>query len=373
MFGLIFRLLSQGFSVAIPIFASYKALKSSDPVTLKVWVKYWIVFATIFLIEPFVDILSPGLFFYDEFKFFFKLWLVLPRFNGSTMLYGNYIEPFLMQNEQNIESWLTDFEGQLSKSKSYYLKLLISLLPETVQQNLPNLSWLYSDNQDQSQELNFGNIPTNQSGVDGIRNPVIDASVRLGQGLVYNLKDSLQLWLSNTGNGGKSTNENDTYTNVLNQITSQFSTGSDKPTPSATSTSNPMDQLAELNTQRENLQAILQQVNNKAKEISTNSSKALPLNNNYFKGISFISTDPVIGKTESLTVSSGSSSSSDTEFDYVRDEDIVVEANKIEVATTSTSPKLTNSQDMRRGWFSWRSTTNSGLTEQNVKDQAKPE
>jgi hypothetical protein len=39
------------FTFAFPVFASYKALNTSDPTLLKPWLMYWVVLACVLLVE----------------------------------------------------------------------------------------------------------------------------------------------------------------------------------------------------------------------------------------------------------------------------------------------------------------------------------
>lgn len=51
MFDIFANLLSSVASTLFPLFASYKALKTSDPAQLTPWLMYWVVLACFFLVE----------------------------------------------------------------------------------------------------------------------------------------------------------------------------------------------------------------------------------------------------------------------------------------------------------------------------------
>lgn len=51
MFDIFANLLSSVASTLFPLFASYKALKTSDPAQLAPWLMYWVVLACFFLVE----------------------------------------------------------------------------------------------------------------------------------------------------------------------------------------------------------------------------------------------------------------------------------------------------------------------------------
>ncbi|KAJ5738960.1 TB2/DP1/HVA22-related protein [Penicillium malachiteum] len=51
MFGIFADLLSSVITILFPVFASYKALRSSDPSQLAPWLMYWVVLSVILLAE----------------------------------------------------------------------------------------------------------------------------------------------------------------------------------------------------------------------------------------------------------------------------------------------------------------------------------
>lgn len=55
MFDIFAKLLSSIASFLFPLFASYKALKTSDPAQLTPWLMYWVVLACALLVESWTE------------------------------------------------------------------------------------------------------------------------------------------------------------------------------------------------------------------------------------------------------------------------------------------------------------------------------
>ncbi|KAL4862883.1 hypothetical protein BDV12DRAFT_36590 [Aspergillus spectabilis] len=108
MFGIIADLLSSILTIALPIFASYKALRSSDPYQLAPWLMYWVILSAILLAESWTVFIIGWFPFYSWIRLGFFAYLVLPQTQGARMLYQDYVNPFLAHHEREIE----DFIGQ---------------------------------------------------------------------------------------------------------------------------------------------------------------------------------------------------------------------------------------------------------------------
>lgn len=90
-------------TVFFPIFASYKALSSSDPAQLAPWLIYFLCQASCTLLESYLYIL-PWLPFYAWARLALYVWLLLPgESQGATFVYRSYIQPFFARHEAGIE------------------------------------------------------------------------------------------------------------------------------------------------------------------------------------------------------------------------------------------------------------------------------
>ncbi|KAJ5890003.1 hypothetical protein N7504_010813 [Penicillium tannophilum] len=103
MFGIFADLLSSVITILFPVFASYKALRSSDPSQLAPWLMYWVVLSVILLAESWTVFIIGWFPFYSWIRLFFMCYLVLPQTQGARLLYQDYVDPFLTHHEHEIE------------------------------------------------------------------------------------------------------------------------------------------------------------------------------------------------------------------------------------------------------------------------------
>ncbi|KAJ5759648.1 hypothetical protein N7520_006804 [Penicillium odoratum] len=103
MFGIFADLMSSVITILFPVFASYKALRSSDPSQLAPWLMYWVVLSVILLAESWTVFIIGWFPFYSWIRLFFMCYLVLPQTQGARLLYQDYVDPFLTHHEHEIE------------------------------------------------------------------------------------------------------------------------------------------------------------------------------------------------------------------------------------------------------------------------------
>ncbi|KAI0169280.1 TB2/DP1, HVA22 family-domain-containing protein [Hypoxylon sp. FL1284] len=128
MFDLIPKLLSSVASFLFPLFASYKALKTSDPAQLTPWLMYWSVLSCALLVESWTEFLLVWVPFYSYLRLFFLLYLVLPQTQGARLLYETYLHPYLEENETAIEDFIASAHDRLKAAGMAYLKRAIEVL-----------------------------------------------------------------------------------------------------------------------------------------------------------------------------------------------------------------------------------------------------
>ncbi|KAI1638231.1 TB2/DP1, HVA22 family-domain-containing protein [Biscogniauxia mediterranea] len=128
MFGLVARLISSIASFLFPLFASYKALKTSDPAQLTPWLMYWSVFSCVVLVESWTQFILVWVPFYSWMRMFFLLWLVLPSTQGARQLYEAYLHPYLAENEAAIEEFIASAHDRLKAKGITYLQQAIELV-----------------------------------------------------------------------------------------------------------------------------------------------------------------------------------------------------------------------------------------------------
>ena len=122
---LIILLILQGWSILItsvtvlyPALHSIRAIESEAEDDDKVWLTYWMVFGVFNVIETFFGFIfwfvpywgwiRPGLF----------VWLLLPNFNGSKIIYDSVLRPICDKNKDLIKKYSEQFTSSLSDAQS---------------------------------------------------------------------------------------------------------------------------------------------------------------------------------------------------------------------------------------------------------------
>jgi hypothetical protein len=137
-------------SFLFPVFASYKALKTSDPAQLTPWLMYWVVLACALLVESWTEWIliwyttpSPAprsktltsscrIPFYSYIRLLFLLYLILPQTQGARVIYEAYVHPYLEENETQIEEFIASAHDRLKAAGIAYLKRAIDLLKQNL-------------------------------------------------------------------------------------------------------------------------------------------------------------------------------------------------------------------------------------------------
>ena len=141
-------------SFLFPVFASYKALKTSDPAQLTPWLMYWVVFSCCLLVESWFSFvlfwcvankprasiyrLLPSLTlvhripFYSYIRLFFLLYLILPQTQGARIIYEEKIHPFLEDNEANIDGFIASTHERLKAAGMTYVRQALEYVKTNV-------------------------------------------------------------------------------------------------------------------------------------------------------------------------------------------------------------------------------------------------
>jgi len=132
MFDIIPKFLSSIFTFLFPLFASYKALKTSDPALLTPWLMYWVVLACCLLVESWTDWFLVWIPFYAWIRAGFLLYLILPQTQGARLIYQQYVDPFLQENEMAIDDFISSAHERAKNAGLSYMKRVIELIKEHV-------------------------------------------------------------------------------------------------------------------------------------------------------------------------------------------------------------------------------------------------
>ncbi|KZF22763.1 hypothetical protein L228DRAFT_135505 [Xylona heveae TC161] len=132
MFNIIANFLSSIITVLFPIFASYKALRTSDPAQLTPWLMYWVVLSCALLVESWTEWILVWVPFYPWIRLLAHTYLVLPQTQGARQLYQERIHPFLAHHEAEIEAFIGNAHERLKAAGLQYLKQAIDMIKEHV-------------------------------------------------------------------------------------------------------------------------------------------------------------------------------------------------------------------------------------------------
>ncbi|KAJ6439752.1 pathogenicity protein [Purpureocillium lavendulum] len=132
MFDIFAMLLSSIASFLFPIFASYKALKTSDPAQLTPWLMYWVVFSCCLLVESWFNFILFWIPFYGYLRLLFFLYLILPQTQGARVIYEEKIHPFLEENENSIDEFIASSHNRLKAAGSTYFRQAIEYLKTNI-------------------------------------------------------------------------------------------------------------------------------------------------------------------------------------------------------------------------------------------------
>ncbi|KAL9639589.1 MAG: hypothetical protein Q9204_001036 [Flavoplaca sp. TL-2023a] len=132
MFDILPNLLSSVITILFPIFASYKALRTSDPAQLTPWLMYWVVISCFSLVEYWTFFIVSWVPFYAYFRLFLLAYLVLPQTQGARLIYQSYIHPFLAHHESDIDTLITNAHDRAKTVGLQYLKRAIDFVKQNV-------------------------------------------------------------------------------------------------------------------------------------------------------------------------------------------------------------------------------------------------
>jgi receptor expression-enhancing protein 1/2/3/4 len=126
-FYFITLILSSIVGFLLPIYASYKALKTSDPAQLTPWLMYWAVFGCGLVVESWTEWFLGWIPFYYIARFVVLLYLVSPQTQGARHLYETYVHRFIEDNENQIDELIVRTHERLRAAGLEYLKQAIEL------------------------------------------------------------------------------------------------------------------------------------------------------------------------------------------------------------------------------------------------------
>uniref|UniRef100_A0A914YTD6 Receptor expression-enhancing protein n=1 Tax=Panagrolaimus superbus TaxID=310955 RepID=A0A914YTD6_9BILA len=101
------RIIMLTAGVLYPAYRSFKAVRNKDVKEYVKWMMYWIVFALITCVEAIADVIISFWFpFYYEIKIILIIWLISPWTKGASTIYRNFVHPWLLRHENDIDFYL---------------------------------------------------------------------------------------------------------------------------------------------------------------------------------------------------------------------------------------------------------------------------
>ena len=124
--ALLVLMLLQGWAILVtaitvlyPAVHSIRAIESDDGGDDdKVWLTYWMVFGVFNVAETFFGFIFYFIPYWDWLRLALFIWLLLPNFNGSKIIYEGFICSLLKNNKNLIEKWIsmtTNAAGNVQK------------------------------------------------------------------------------------------------------------------------------------------------------------------------------------------------------------------------------------------------------------------
>lgn len=111
-----------------PTYKSYKALKSEKKDDDTQWLTYWVVYSFFIVIEGFTDALMSWIPMYYIAKIVFLYFCMSPTFQGSSIIFHKFIEPFLDQTsksidevEEDVRDAVEDIQDQLTEKGTAFV------------------------------------------------------------------------------------------------------------------------------------------------------------------------------------------------------------------------------------------------------------
>ena len=113
---------STALTVLFPVFASYKALRTTDPSQLTPWLMYWVVLSLFGVTESYFDFILRYLPLYAWLRLSLHIYLI----SGAPYIYTTYIHPWMSQHEQDIEQFISEAHDRARQAGMGYMKQAIS-------------------------------------------------------------------------------------------------------------------------------------------------------------------------------------------------------------------------------------------------------
>ncbi|KAJ9609802.1 hypothetical protein H2200_006130 [Cladophialophora chaetospira] len=132
MFGIIADLIASVTTILLPAYISYKALRTNDPAQTHPWLIYFTILSLSLLAESWTLFIIGWIPFYSWIRLIFFLYLVLPQTQGAKILYLDYLEPYIVHHETQIDAFIGETHDKLQRMGLGYMNIAIEWARERI-------------------------------------------------------------------------------------------------------------------------------------------------------------------------------------------------------------------------------------------------
>ena len=118
-------LLTLVLKISYPTYMSFKAIKSEEKNDDVVWLIYWVVVAIESFIGSYLLPFISWVPFFMIVRVLFYVWLQIPIFNGSVIIFKRFIKPFFEENKETFDEFIvgdaeTKEKARIERNQSLY-------------------------------------------------------------------------------------------------------------------------------------------------------------------------------------------------------------------------------------------------------------
>ena len=103
-------------TVLYPAVHSIRAIESKEEEDDKVWLTYWMVFGVLNVLETFFGFIFWIIPYWGWIRLGLFVWLLLPQFRGSKVIYDSLVKPLMEKNKELIQSWISKAKEAAEKA-----------------------------------------------------------------------------------------------------------------------------------------------------------------------------------------------------------------------------------------------------------------
>ena len=103
-------------TVLYPAMHSIRAIESPEEDDDKVWLTYWMIFGILNVAETFFGFIFWIIPYWGWLRLGLFVWLLLPNFRGSEVIYNSVVRPLMKKNEALIKEWIDKAKNAADKA-----------------------------------------------------------------------------------------------------------------------------------------------------------------------------------------------------------------------------------------------------------------